>query len=325
MNNCKIKTILKNCCFFVLLYIMLLAVSKACVWFAVSTGNKGTLKRNEIEVELEEEKPHSLDVLAVGDSECYTTFSPMQVWEKSGVTSFLCSQSGQTAGESRHLLNLALQRQNPKVVFLETNLLFEYKGMVGSSKDLVMNTMNDVLPIIQYHSAWKAAFKTPKKAKSFKGFNVYSNVQPSQFGKEYMNTCKPKSTMYSYEKWMLRYIHHMVKKAGAELVLYSAPSPKNYNYDRDRQVREMAKELNVDYINMNLKPELGIDMNRDILDGGDHVNISGAEKTTAFFIDYLKRYKLKDKRGVEKYDDWNKKAKLYKKITNPLIDNIRSM
>ena len=54
MNNCKIKTILKNCCFFVLLYIMLLAVSKACVWFAVSTGNKGTLKRNEIEVELEE-------------------------------------------------------------------------------------------------------------------------------------------------------------------------------------------------------------------------------------------------------------------------------
>jgi hypothetical protein len=87
----------------------------------------------------------------------------------------------------------------------------------------------------------------------------------------------------------------------------------------------MAKELNVDYINMNLKPELGIDMNRDILDGGDHVNISGAEKTTAFFIDYLKKYKLEDKRGLKKYDDWNKKAKLYKKITNPLIDNIRSM
>lgn len=325
MKHSNIKNVFSKVTFIAILYVLLLIASRICVWLAVSTNSKGILKRNEIEVELNEEKVNTLDVLAVGDSECYTTFSPMKLWDKSGITSFLCSQSGQTAAESRHLLNLALKRQKPKVVFFETNLLFEYKGFVGSSKDLILNTMNDLVPIIQYHSAWKAPFDKPKKGHTFKGFGVYSDVQPSTFGPDYMNMKKPKCTMYPYEKMIIKYINHMVKSAGAELVLYSAPSPKNYNFVRDRQVQNIAKEMNVDYINMNLHPELGIDMNRDILDGGDHVNISGADKTTDFFIKYLKKYKLKDKRLLKEYRGWNKEAELYKKITNPLIDNIRSM
>ena len=51
--------------------------------------------RSKNVVALEKEKKDTIDMLIVGDSETYTTLSPMKFWDQCGITSFVGGQSGQ--------------------------------------------------------------------------------------------------------------------------------------------------------------------------------------------------------------------------------------
>ena len=74
-------------------------------------------------------------------------------------------------------------------------------------------------------------------------------------------------------------------------------------------------------MDLNLKlEELGIDWKKDSLDGGDHLNLSGAKKATAYLGQYLKdACGLEDRRGQDAYDEWDKKAKKYKKKVQKIL------
>lgn len=59
--------------------------------------------------------------------------------------------------------------------------------------------------------------------------------------------------------------------------MISTPSPANYNYKRHNTLEEYARQKGLKYEDLNLKEEeLGIDWERDSLDKGDHLNLSGA-------------------------------------------------
>ena len=66
----------------------------------------------------------SVDLLVLGDSESYTSVSPMQLWAEHGMTAYVCGQPGQKIQQTYYMLKTALQVQSPKVVLLETNLMF---------------------------------------------------------------------------------------------------------------------------------------------------------------------------------------------------------
>ncbi|MCR4781480.1 MAG: hypothetical protein K5851_01840 [Lachnospiraceae bacterium] len=320
----KSKSIIKVIVFFLILNFLLISSSHITKKIAVEKQDLGLLKRNGIEIELLKEKRNSIDVLFLGDSECYTSYSPMQIWGEKGITSFVCAQSGQTPGESFHLINLALKQQMPKVVFMEMNLYFQYSGAIPAAKDLFVNTVNDFYSVVSYHSVWKSAFDVKEKnSQSFKGFNVYSGVIPSQYPADYMNISKENCKMSFYNKMMLMRTVNKIKSHNAKIVFYSAPSPKNHNMEKHNVIASLAKHYNVPYIDLNLKPEVGIDLNKDILDGGDHINISGAEKTSTYFAKYLIQYNLRDKRCDPKFKDWNDEEVKYKKFTSKLIQDIR--
>ena len=74
---------------------------------------------------------------------------------------------------------------------------------------------------------------------------------------------------------------------------------------------------------MNTDKNAHIDWAHDMLDGGDHINLSGAERTTNLVISYLKQYNLMDKRNDKKYTEWNEEYKKYESLTAPLIKQIR--
>lgn len=70
------------------------------------------------------EAPDTIDAVFIGDSETYTSLSPMEMWKTHGLTTYNCSTSGQTLPYCSTLLDRVLKTQHPKVVFLEANALF---------------------------------------------------------------------------------------------------------------------------------------------------------------------------------------------------------
>ena len=54
-------------------------------------------------------------------------------------------------------------------------------------------------------------------------------------------------------------------------------------------LEEYARDYSLDYIDMNLQlKDIGIDWKTDSFDGGDHLNLCGAEKVTDYIAKYIK-------------------------------------
>ena len=70
------------------------------------------------------EQKDTIDVIVAGDSESYTTISPMQIWKKYGYTVYAAGQPGAKLTETKYILSRAFKTQSPKVVMLETNSLY---------------------------------------------------------------------------------------------------------------------------------------------------------------------------------------------------------
>ena len=81
----------------------------------------------------------------------------------------------------------------------------------------------------------------------------------------------------------------------------------NWSMEKHNGVENLAKELGVEYLDMNLlNNEINIDWKKDSRDKGDHLNYTGSLKTTKFLGEYLNKKGLPDHRADEKYESWNK-------------------
>ena len=114
------------------IFILVLAVSLSFLSSLMTPSflrkNGMTLSGSVCSVSLAHEKRNSIDVLVVGDSESYTSVSPMALWKQYGITSFDVGKAGAKISETKEMLEDALGTQSPQVVLLETNNLFRYKA-----------------------------------------------------------------------------------------------------------------------------------------------------------------------------------------------------
>ena len=101
------------------------------------------------------EPENTIDVLIVGDSESYSAFIPLQIWEQHGITSYCCGTSGQLLSYSEQFVHKAFREQTPKIVILETNAIFR---KVSFDKALE-NKMGAYFSIFTYHNRWKTLSK----------------------------------------------------------------------------------------------------------------------------------------------------------------------
>lgn len=312
----KIK---KPLIFFTILIAILMIASNYLT--EISKNNDSLIpSRNKNIIMLQKERENTIDVMIIGDSETYNSFSPLKMWKNYGITAFVGGQSGQTIQEAYSMLETAFENQSPKVVMLETNIMFRaQKGVQGMKHNLV-EIGNYWFPVFRYHDVWKPMLLGNKYADEvYKGFILRSAIQPYKGG-EYMIETEEKQQITDMVSDYMEKIVAMCEKHDAKLFLISAPSPLNYNYKKHNTISEFAQKNNLDYLDLNLRiDELGIDWNMDTFDKGDHLNLLGANKVSDYTGKYLKDlYNLEDNRNLND-STWGRELKKYDKIVSKKI------
>lgn len=255
------------------------------------------------------EPPNSIDVVVVGDSESYSSISPLLIWKNTGYTSYVCGSGKQYLSYSKTLLERSFQTQSPKLVILETLCIYRQIP----SKTVVMDEVSRYLPILRYHDRWKTVTNLSLGSSSnssyttpYKGYRYNAKVSPADTS-SYMTEANNAAQIPLLNRLLVEQIQQMCEDHGAKLLLLSTPSTVNWNYQKHNGIQALADELGLEYIDLNTMPQqVPIDWSTDTYDRGDHLNHSGCIKVTEFLSKYLEGTKLfSDRRADSQYTSWN--------------------
>ena len=299
------------------------------------------------------DEQHDHDILFVGDCEVYENYSPVLLWQRYGVTSYIRGSAQQLIWQSYYLLEEMLEKETPSAVVYNIQAMqynepqeeaynrLTLDGMKLSKHKIdainasVMRDENGkcteekisyYLPLLRYHARWSELdgtdvnylfTETPNI--SHNGFLMRSDIKPA--GMQATVKEKTKSELeFGENSWKyLNMMADLCEEKGVKLILVKAPALRPYWYPRwDEQIVQFAKERKLTYINFidyfgldtsgntvvyspagytanyivdgwdvsetdMLSPSDMIDFETDTYDGGQHMNLSGAEKLTDVF------------------------------------------
>lgn len=277
---------------------------------------------NLVEEYYHSEKDH--DVIFIGDCEVFSNVSPVTLWEKYGITSYIRGSAQQLVWQSYYLLEEMLQYEKPDVVVFNV-LAMKYnepqkeaynrltldgmklsKSKINAIQASMLedeNLITYLFPLLRYHSRWSELnwedfrYLFRKEKVSHNGYLMRSDTKPTGVVPE-----GRKLPDYSFGENAWHYLDKMTKltkENGIELMLIKSPSIYPHWYEEwDKQIVEYAKKNGLQYVNfLTLADEMNIDYSRDTYDGGLHMNLAGAEKFTEYLGKILKdTYALEDRR-----------------------------
>jgi len=291
------------------------------------------------------------DVIFIGDCEVYENFSPITLWEKYGITSYIRGSAQQTIWQSYYLLEETFRYEIPKVVvFNVLSMKYDTPQSTGSQSRreaynrMTLDTMRwssskwnaiqvsmteeekqwdgmvtYLLPILRYHDRWSGltredfAYWLRRDTVSHNGYLMQTGVKPHT-----ADYAEPPLANYSFGENSWYYLDKMVqlcRQQGTRLVLIKAPSLTPVWWEQwDDQITEYADRNDMLYINMlEHQNDIGIDWSTDTYDGGLHLNVYGAEKASAWFGQILREQcGLRDHRQEKALADlWSDKVSHY--------------
>ncbi|MCC8139986.1 MAG: hypothetical protein LIO67_06775 [Lachnospiraceae bacterium] len=262
---------------------------------------------------------NSVDVLFLGSSHCMTSFSPLQLYDEYGITSYNLSSEEQGTLVSYFWLREALKYQSPQVVVLDTYTLFtinqeEVLNARESTVRLAIDPMrwsgnkleavrticevddaqseiSYLMTNIRYHERWSELTENDFKQSSLRSHESlmgFSALTDSCDFQEFTpidpeneeSIAEPVALMQEY----LDKIVELCEDRGIRLILTKTPSTtqtaSKYNY-----VSGYAESKGIEFIDFNTEPiyaEAGYDFAMDNCDSGGHLNLWGAEKVTSY-------------------------------------------
>ena len=261
------------------------------------------------------ERNESIDVLFTGDSEAFSSFSPLQMWKERGFTSYVCAIPSQQLPYGNTLLHRATRNQSPRVVVIETNTVYA----PFTVNDALFRVLQDALPVFEFHDRWKTLNAgdlslgiSTTWSDDLKGFRINRDVKAAD-ASGYMAPDDRAQEIPGLNKAYLESMIGYCRSIGAEPVLVSTPSAVNWNMARHNGIQAFASQMAVSYIDLNTGPtKIDIDWERETHDGGDHLNLSGAQKVSAYIGEHLATlYDLPDHRDDRAFDSWDDCLKRY--------------
>ena len=265
------------------------------------------------------ERENSVDVAVIGNSDAYSGFSPMELWNAYGYTSYVSAEGLQAPAASLAMLGRILSCQSPQVVILETDGFFTKTEVSKNVLDCFNAVMGEPFSVFRYHDRRKKVrpgelFKKPYYTAHCvsKGQMLSSTVVPYS-GKEYMvetdeEAKLPLSTVIAVDE-----IRSMCEQRGILLLLVEMPSQSSWNYKKHNAVAAFAEERGLAFLDLNLSREaFDFDWETDSRDGGNHLNTAGAKKATLYLGEYLSELcALSDHRQDADYAPWNADYRAY--------------
>ncbi|MBR1861766.1 MAG: SGNH/GDSL hydrolase family protein [Lachnospiraceae bacterium] len=280
------------------------------------------------------------NVVFLGDCEVYENFSTVKLWDDYGINSYIRGSAEQYIWQSYYLLEDTLYYEKPDVVVFNIQSLqfsesqneaynrMSIEGMRWSPAKVgsILASMKEgehfieyVFPILRYHTRWSELtgddfkYMFRKKPVTFNGYYMRVDVKPAE------NIPNPRPLGdYSFGDNAWKYLDKIVEKCdreGVELLLIKAPSLYPYWYPEwDEQVVKYAEEHGLRYINfLDHTDEIGIDYSKDTYDAGLHMNLSGAEKCSAYIGRILRdEFGVESRRGEEKLEKaWDAERAAY--------------
>ena len=299
------KTILKSILFFLPLG-LILAVLGPLFLPKDNTFAAGRLETDPTVILSQAE--NTIDVLFLGDSEAYSGFVPLELWQNTGIASFVCASVDQKPYETLEFLKTALRQQSPKAVVLETNVLYR----VYSRMDLVEPTAQKLFPVLRYHDRWKSLSPRDLSAPEYtgaypdRGYHLLTAADPLEDLTGYMAPMEEWEPLSKANRSSLQDLYNLCKENDIQLILYSIPSPANWTVRRHNTMEDLSRELGIPYLDGNLL-DLGIDWQTDTYDRGDHLNYWGAVKVTRDLGRWFQEnLPLPDHRGEAAYGAWDR-------------------
>lgn len=280
------------------------------------------------------------DLLFLGDCEVYASFSPKLLWEEYGINSYIRGSAQQLIWQSYYLLEDALRYETPQaVVFNVLSMQYdrpqreEYNRMtldgmawsmakvraIRASMTEEEQFLDYVFPLLRYHERWSQLeeedlkYFLRAKPVSHNGYYMRVEARPARDVPE--GRVLP-DYRFGENAWAyLEKLTELCKEKGIRLILVKAPSLYPYWYRQwEEQIEKYAEENGLPYYNfLEHIDEIGLDYDQDTYDGGLHLNLSGAEKLSAWFGRILsEELGLPDRRGEEALETvWAEKCRRY--------------
>ena len=312
------KILLKCIAFFIILILLLLVIS----YILVPKNNTKEAGMEEPEaMGIVGEKKDSIDVIVYGDSEPMASIMPMKIWDKYGITTYVCAHAGQTLPDTCRMVYDTLKNQHPKLVILEANNSYIPTSITVPAARVV----NELLPITEYHNRWKSLkpedFFGPINytyTHPYKGYYYVGATDSAQNYENYMTYSEEKEAVPFMSKLYIRFIKYLSEKNGAKFMMISVPNINNWNYARHNAMKEFTEQEGIEFLDLNyLKDELNIDWQTETGDKGEHVNYKGALKVSEYLADYLNNTNLcKNRKDDPDLSKWNDDLKQFKELIN---------
>lgn len=322
------KNIIEVLCYVALTLLLLFFLQKLTEPKYMSHPYEGAMMSEYYETET------SHDVIFLGDCEFYETISPIKLWEGYGISSYVRGSPQQLIWQSYYVLLDTLKHETPQVVVFNAmemkigetkkeeytrltldglgNLKYRLQAAKESKKDDDDKLISYAIPLMRYHSRWSSLtaddwkYMFKRDLISHQGYLMQTGVDPQTDPyreKMLIDYSLPERCWNELDR-----IAQLCKDKGIQLILFKAPT-KSWQYpwydEWDRQIKEYAEKNDIPYINgLDYVDEMGLDMTTDTYDKGVHLNVSGAEKCSAFLGDMLSKvYSVPDRRSDRQLSD----------------------
>ena len=245
------------------------------------------------------EQKTSIDCVFLGDSQGWSTYSPIQLYKEHGFTSLNLCTPGQFMYDTYVLLKNTYKKQKPKLVVIDANMMFSF---LNPLKFILLQNF----PIFHYHNIDTNKISEEYFAK--KGFNEYEGIVGYTGSLDYMES-EERNTLSKQAMQYLDKINQLCKEHDSKLLLVNTVSPLVWSNVRHEIIQKWCTDNNVNYVDYNSSEQLetiDFDFSNDFRDGGDHVNLNGSRKICKNLGNYIKQnYALEDHRKDSSYQEWN--------------------
>ena len=271
------------------------------------------------------EPANTIDTVIIGNSEAYSSFSPLEMWHSHGMTSYVSAQGAILMSEAYYILKEILKNQTPSVVVFETDVLFPLKSDDTLRDRTLNNVMENEMPLFKYHDNWKifkmGQFFAPIKY-TWQSFSRGQMVDPSTVPLETPELRLEDGKDEEYKNgvispYIMMYLNKFVdlcREKNIELILVTIPNTLTSSKENHEAVHKYAEEKHIPHIDFGTHPEYAnIDWTMDTRDGGVHLNTFGAKKISDYLGNYIKdHYDIPDRRNDKVLAKrWNNDYKKY--------------